>query len=60
MASLIEELIETLEKEDNIYEELLPVVEKKAQIIIKSNTDKQVINVVCNKVILFSPNGFLR
>ena len=40
MASLIEELIETLEKEDNIYEELLPVVEKKAQIIIKNDLEE--------------------
>ena len=40
MASLIEELIDTLEKEDSIYEELLPVVEKKAQIIIKNDLEE--------------------
>lgn len=40
MASLIEELIETLEKEDKVYEELLPVVEKKAQVIIKNDLEE--------------------
>lgn len=40
MASLIEELIETLEQENKIYEELLPVVEQKAQIIIKNDLEK--------------------
>lgn len=37
MASLIEELIETLEKENQVYEELLPVVERKAQVILKND-----------------------
>ncbi|SET23136.1 flagellar protein FlgN [[Clostridium] polysaccharolyticum] len=40
MASLIEELIQTLEKEEKVYEELLPVVEKKAQIIIKNDLEE--------------------
>ena len=40
MASLIEELIETLEQEEKIYVELLPVVEKKAQIIIKNDLEQ--------------------
>lgn len=40
MASLIEELIETLDKEDKLYEELLPVVEQKAQIIIKNDLEQ--------------------
>lgn len=40
MASLIEELIETLNREDQIYEELLPVVEKKAQVIIKNDLEE--------------------
>ena len=37
MASLIEELIGTLEKEEAIYKELIPVVEKKTKVIIKNN-----------------------
>lgn len=37
MASLIEELIATLEKEASIYEELIPVVEKKTRVIIKND-----------------------
>lgn len=40
MASLIEELIETLQKENEVYEELLPVVEQKAQVIIKNDLQK--------------------
>lgn len=40
MASLIEELIETLDKEEKIYNELLPVVEQKAQIIIKNDLEQ--------------------
>ncbi len=40
MASLIEELIDTLGREDQIYEELLPVVERKAQVIIKNDLEE--------------------
>lgn len=40
MASLIEELIETLEEEEKVYEELLPVVEKKAQVIIRNDLEE--------------------
>lgn len=40
MASLIEELIETLEKENQVYEELLPVVEQKAQVILKNDLQR--------------------
>lgn len=37
MASLIEELITTLDKENEIYESLIPVNEKKTQIIINND-----------------------
>lgn len=40
MAGLIEELIDTLEAEEKLYEELLPVVEQKAQIIIKNDLEQ--------------------
>lgn len=40
MASLIEELIDTLEKEEKLYEELLPVVEQKTQIIINNDLEQ--------------------
>ncbi len=37
MASLIEELISTLEEENQIYQELIPIAEKKTRIIIKND-----------------------
>ena len=37
MASLIEELVMILSKEEEIYKELLPVVEEKTQIIIRND-----------------------
>lgn len=37
MASLIEELIETLDQENKIYESLIPVNEKKTRIIINND-----------------------
>ena len=37
MASLIEELIEVLRKEEAVYKELLPIAEKKTQVIIKND-----------------------
>ena len=37
MASLIEELIEVLQKEEAVYKELLPIAEKKTQVIIKND-----------------------
>ena len=40
MASLIEELIMTLEKEDEIYQELIPIAEKKTRVIIKNNLEE--------------------
>lgn len=39
MASLIEELIQTLTKEDEIYSELIPIAKKKTQIIIKNDLE---------------------
>ncbi len=44
MASLMEELIATLQQEQSAYQELLPVVEKKTQAII-ANDLKQVQNI---------------
>lgn len=40
MASLIEELISTLEEENKIYEELIHIAEKKTRIIIKNNLEE--------------------
>jgi flagellar biosynthesis/type III secretory pathway chaperone len=37
VASLIEELILTLEKENEIYKQLIPVADKKTNIIVKNN-----------------------
>lgn len=37
MASLIEELIDTLEEEHAIYEEMIPLAEKKTQIIVAND-----------------------
>ncbi|MCD7824817.1 MAG: flagellar protein FlgN [Clostridiaceae bacterium] len=37
MASLMEELIDTLEKEREIYEKLIPVSEKKTGILVRDN-----------------------
>lgn len=37
MASLIEELIQTLEKEEAIYNELIPIAKEKTKIIIQNN-----------------------
>lgn len=39
MASLIEELVDTLKAEEEIYKELLPVSEKKTNIIIQNDLD---------------------
>lgn len=39
MASLIEELISTLEEENRLYEELIPVAESKTRIIIKNDLE---------------------
>ena len=47
MASLIEELIETLDNEEKIYNELLPVVEQKAQIIIKNDYIPRITSHLC-------------
>lgn len=44
MASLIEELITTLEQEYTIYQELLPIAEKKTHIII--NNDLESLQVI--------------
>lgn len=38
MASLIDELIDVLEKEQEIYNQLLPVVREKTQVIVKNDT----------------------
>lgn len=40
MASLIEELIETLTEEELLYKELLPVAEEKTKIIIENNLEE--------------------
>ena len=40
MASLVEELIQTLEKEQTTYEELIPVVQKKTIVIIENNLEE--------------------
>ena len=40
MASLMQELIATLQKEQEAYQELLPVVEQKTQAIIANNLRK--------------------
>lgn len=37
MASLTEELIDVLQKEQNIYNELIPITERKAKVIIKND-----------------------
>lgn len=37
MASLIEDLIDTLQKEYEIYQQLVPVVEQKTQVIVKND-----------------------
>ena len=37
MASLIDELIDTLEKEYEIYQQLIPVAEEKTQVIVKND-----------------------
>lgn len=39
MASLMEELIMTLEKEDTVYKELIPIAEKKTRVIIKNDLE---------------------
>lgn len=39
MASLMEELIMTLEKEDAVYKELIPIAEKKTRVIIKNDLE---------------------
>ena len=39
MASLIEELISTLEQEKDIYEALVPISERKTRVIIESDLD---------------------
>lgn len=40
LASLIEELIQTLTQEEEIYNELIPIAKEKTQIIIKNDLDK--------------------
>ena len=40
MASLIEELIETLTQEEALYVELLPIAEQKTKIIIENNLEE--------------------
>ena len=40
MASLMEELITTLSKEEELYRELLPIQERKTQIIIENNIEQ--------------------
>lgn len=37
MASLIEELIDILQKEYEVYQELVPIVEQKTQVIVKND-----------------------
>ncbi len=44
MASLIEELIITMEQEHNIYEELIPIVEKKTKAIV--NNDLKILQYI--------------
>ena len=39
MASLIEELIQTLKREDEIYNDLIPIAKEKTQIIIKNDLE---------------------
>ena len=39
MASLIEELITTLEKENEIYESLIPISEEKTRVIVNNDLD---------------------
>ena len=46
MASLIEELITTLDQENEIYESLIPINEKKTQIII--NNDLEALQEITN------------
>lgn len=40
MASLIEELIQTLTKEDEIYTDLIPIAKEKTQVIISNDLEK--------------------
>lgn len=40
MASLIEELIQTLTQEDEIYQDLIPIAKEKTQIIIKNDLEQ--------------------
>ena len=40
MASLMEELITTLSKEEELYRELLPIQERKTQVIIENNIEQ--------------------
>ncbi len=37
MASLIDELIDTLQKEYEVYQQLVPIVEQKTQVIVKND-----------------------
>lgn len=39
MASLTEELIDVLEKEDAVYKQLIPITEEKTKVIIKNDLD---------------------
>lgn len=39
MASLIEELIQTLTQEDQMYQELIPIAKKKTQVIIQNDLE---------------------
>lgn len=40
MASLMEELIMTLEREDELYKRLVPISEKKTRVLIESNLEE--------------------
>jgi flagellar biosynthesis/type III secretory pathway chaperone len=39
MAGLIDELVETIQKENDIYKELIPIAEEKTRIIIRNDLD---------------------
>lgn len=40
MASLVEELISTLTDEEKLYQELIPIAQGKAEVVIKNNMDE--------------------
>ncbi|MBQ5933150.1 MAG: flagellar export chaperone FlgN [Lachnospiraceae bacterium] len=39
MAGLIEELVDTMTKENDIYKELIPIADEKTRVIIKNDLD---------------------